>query len=65
LAYLDHFIILNKRQSYRIEKEYETYFGNTRPHQRIEQRIPRQIEPHESSPSNGILASRPVLNGPG
>jgi transposase InsO family protein len=60
---LDHFIILNERHLYRIVKEYETYFNNTRPHQGIEQRIPCQQGRTESPPVNGKLVSRPVLNG--
>jgi transposase InsO family protein len=58
---LDHFIILNERHLHRIVKEYGTYFNNSRPHQGIDQRIPCQAGLPESPPTNGILASRPVL----
>jgi transposase InsO family protein len=63
---LDHFIILNERHLHQIVKEYETYFNTARPHQGIDQRIPRQTErpePLESAPDNGKLSSQPVLNG--
>jgi transposase InsO family protein len=56
---LDSFIIFNYGQLYSIVKEYITYYNNLRPHQGIDQDIPRGYSPQVS----GTVVSSPVLSG--
>ena len=56
---LDHFIIISQNQLYTILKEYIEYYNTKRPHQGIDQRIPKghNIE------NTGRIKSRPILFG--
>ena len=57
---LDYFIIFNQKQLYNILKEYiENYYNCKRPHQGIEQRIPRGYKVKNT----GKVKSRPILFG--
>ena len=59
---LDHIIILSENHLRSVLSEYVAYFNSQRPHQGIQQRIPRA---KGSQPSNGAgnLVAFPVLNG--
>jgi transposase InsO family protein len=61
---LDHFLILQEKQLYRLLKTYVMYYNQARPHQGIRQRIPHP--PALSAPPphqpNQVI-SLPVLGG--
>ena len=56
---LDHFIIISKNQLYTILKEYIEYYNTKRPHQGIEQRIPKG----HTCRNSGRIKSKPILFG--
>jgi transposase InsO family protein len=56
---LDSFIIFNYSQLYSIVKEYIGYYNVMRPHQGIDQSVPRGYSPQTS----GTIVSKPVLSG--
>ncbi len=57
---LDHFIICNQKQLYNILKEYiENYYNCKRPHQGIDQQIPKGYEVRKE----GKIKSRSILFG--
>jgi len=56
---LDHFIIFGQNQLYSILKEYVEYYNTKRPHQGIEQRVPKGYTIRNC----GKIKSRPVLFG--
>ncbi|MBC8185883.1 transposase [candidate division KSB1 bacterium] len=56
---LDNFIIFSQQQLYKILNEYIVYYNSKRPHQGIEQRIPKG---HKIC-DKGKVKSRPVLFG--
>jgi hypothetical protein len=56
---LDHFIIVSQNQLFKILKEYIDYYNSKRPHQGIEQRIPKGYTYRNS----GRVKSRPILFG--
>ena len=56
---LDHFIIISQNQLYKILKEYIEYYNIKRPHQGIEQRIPKG----NSCRNSGRIISEPILFG--
>ena len=60
---LDHLLILGERQVYEVIKEYVQFFNEARPHQGIEQRIPRETESEGQRPSQGKIICFPVLGG--
>ena len=59
----DHFVILNERYVRRLVKEFGAHFNNARPHQSIEQRVPRRTARSEAPPVTATLSSRSVRNG--
>jgi hypothetical protein len=56
---LDWFIIVSYRQLYSIIKKYISYYNSKRPHQGIEQNIPKGYEPQKE----GMVVSEPVCFG--
>ena len=56
---LDHFIIFSQYQLYHLLKTYITYYNRRRPHQGIEQRIPKGFRIR----TFGRIKSRPTLFG--
>ena len=56
---LDHFIIISQNQLYSVLKEYIEYYNIKRPHQGIEQRIPKG----STFRNSGRVKSRPILFG--
>ncbi len=56
---LDHFVLFSQKQLYKILREYVEYYNTKRPHQGIDQRIPKghNIE------NTGRIKSRPILFG--
>ena len=59
---LNHIIALNDRHLQRVTREYVDYFNAARPHQGIQQKIPDE-PPDRERPTEGDIASYPVLNG--
>jgi transposase InsO family protein len=63
---LDHMLILNRRQLYRIVQEYIDYYNHSRPHQGIGQQIPEYLaenNPWPTSQPGRKITSTPVLSG--
>jgi len=56
---LDHFIIFSRIQLYNILREYVEYYNTKRPHQGIEQRVPKGFTVR----IYGRIKSRPTLFG--
>ena len=56
---LDHFIIFGQNQLYTILKDYVEYYNTKRPHQGIDQRVPKGY----TNTNNGKIRSGPVLFG--
>jgi putative transposase len=58
---LDHLIVLNERQLWRILREYFAYYNEVRPHQSLERNapVPREVEP----PARGKIISLPQVGG--
>ena len=56
---LDYFIILTQKQLKWILKKYIEYYNQHRPHQGIEQRIPKGF----GTSNKGKIIPKPVLNG--
>ncbi|WP_307813397.1 integrase core domain-containing protein [Ktedonobacter sp. SOSP1-52] len=61
---LDHFLIFQEKQLYRLLKAYVVYFNQARPHQGLGQRIPDPSIPSTPlpNPPNQVSAI-PVLSG--
>jgi transposase len=57
---LDHILIFGERHLYRVMREYEDYFNWARPHQGIDQRLPRS-DPGRAT--TGPIRSRNILGG--
>jgi putative transposase len=58
---LDHILILSGEHLSRVVREYVAYHNGARPHQGIEQAIPRDAS--EVANDNGTIVARPVLGG--
>ena len=56
---LDYFIIFSQNQLYTILKEYVEYYNIKRPHQGIEQRVPKG----HTIRNFGRIKSKPILFG--
>jgi transposase InsO family protein len=56
---LDFYILINEKQVQKILDEYIYYYNSKRPHQGIDQRIPRKYQPH----LNGKVQKLPILGG--
>ena len=56
---LDHFIIISQNQLYSVLQEYIEYYNIKKPHQGIEQRIPKG----NTFRNSGRVKSRPILFG--
>ena len=56
---LDYFLLFNEKQIRNILKDYISYYNNFRPHQGIDQQVPKGYLPHEK----GIIRSEPILGG--
>ena len=56
---LDNFIIINQTQVKNILKEYINYYNTMRPHQGIDQQVPKKY----LSKKNGIIVKMPILSG--
>ena len=56
---LDHFIIITQNQLYSVLKEYIEYYNYKRPHQGIEQKVPKGY----TYKNSGTIKSRPILFG--
>jgi transposase InsO family protein len=56
---LDYFIILNRKQVKDILSEYICYYNTMRPHQGIDQDIPKKYEPK----TEGNITKMPILSG--
>jgi transposase InsO family protein len=61
---LDHFLVFQEKQCYRLLTEYARYFNQARPHQGLGQRIPNPLVSSASlaNPSNQVIAV-PLLGG--
>src|SRR5947208_9334112 len=61
---LDHFLIFQEKQLYRLLKAYIVYFNQARPHQGIQQQIPEPLMPCVPPPDqqNRVICA-PVLGG--
>jgi len=61
---LNHFLIFQEKQLYRLLKAYVVYFNHARPHQGLGQRIPDPLVPSTPlpNPPNQVIAV-PVLGG--
>jgi len=55
----DNFILLNKEQIWNIVSLYIKYYNSKRPHQGIEQNIPKGYKPQ----TTGRIISHPILSG--
>jgi transposase InsO family protein len=60
--YLDHTLILHRKQLQRLAKEYTTYFNHERPHQGIGQHIPNFYGKPDAK-RTGMITSKPILGG--
>jgi putative transposase len=60
---LDHVIILNERQLWRVLHEYIAYFNGARPHQGIEQQRPDSVVARGAAQGTGHIMEVPVLGG--
>ncbi|EFH80800.1 Integrase catalytic region [Ktedonobacter racemifer DSM 44963] len=61
---LDHFLIFQEKQLYRLLKAYVVYFNQARPHQGLGQRIPDPSIPSTPLPnSSNQVSAIPVLGG--
>lgn len=60
---LDHVLILNQGHLKRALSEYVHYYNQSRPHQGIRQRRPKQFDDSQTVPSMGRIVSKPVLGG--
>ncbi len=61
---LDHLLIVNQRQLYRVLKEYVKYFNGARPHQGIGHHVPVPPgEPDEQPIMGHRIFAFPVLGG--
>ncbi len=56
---LDYFLLFNERQIRNILKDYVSYYNNLRPHQGIDQQIPKGYLAQEK----GVIKSKPILGG--
>ena len=56
---LDYFLLFNERQIRNILKNYISYYNNFRPHQGIDQQVPKGY----SAQANGIIRSESILGG--
>lgn len=56
---LDYFLMLNRKQLKSILTEYINYYNTMRPHQGINQNIPKNYVPHK----NGKIIKSPILSG--
>ena len=60
---LDHVLILSEKHLRRIGASYVDYFNGGRPHQGIEQRVPRLVEREAAGEGGGRVIAFPVLGG--
>lgn len=60
---LDHMIILNERELYRVVKGYTAFYNDCRPYQGIDQRVPCSAALPRIRQKNGESISIPVLGG--
>ena len=61
---LDHVVILSERQLRRVLREYvEAYFNVARPHQGLNQNVPRAKSNHSGAPDEGKVVAIPILGG--
>ena len=56
---LDYFLLLNRKQIKGILKEYISYYNNKRPHQGIDQKVPKNYKPQKE----GNIFKLPILSG--
>jgi len=56
---LDYFLLLNKKQINGILKDYINYYNTMRPHQGIDQNIPKKYIPQKE----GKIIKMPILSG--
>ncbi|MGD9202139.1 MAG: integrase core domain-containing protein [Chitinispirillia bacterium] len=56
---LDNFIIFNQTQIINILDEYINYYNTLRPHQGIDQQVPKRYSAHQ----NGKIVKMPILSG--
>lgn len=62
---LDHILLLGERHLRRVLREYVTYFNECRPHQGIDQAIPKNASAasNDNIAAVGDVAARPILGG--
>ena len=62
---LDHILLLGERHLRRVLSEYVTYFNECRPHQGIDQAIPRNSSSASTDNvlAGGYVVARPILGG--
>jgi putative transposase len=60
---LNHFLIFQEKQLYRLLKAYVVYFNQARPHQGLRQRIPDPSSPSAPFPNPSQVIAVPVLGG--
>ena len=56
---LDHYIILNRKQLKTVLEDHIYYYNSLRPHQGLDQQIPKGYPPVE----NGEIVKTPILSG--
>lgn len=59
---LDHLLILDEHQLFRMMKAYIEYYNQYRPHQGLNQRIPASVTSAQSTGS-GPITAQPILGG--
>jgi transposase InsO family protein len=61
---LDHIVILGEDHARRILREYAfDYFNKARPHQGIDQKIPKHVDAGIEANAEGAVIARPILGG--
>ena len=60
---LDHVLILGEDHLRRVLGEYVDYFGGSRPHQGLAQRIPCDADDEQAANTDGAIVVRPILGG--
>ena len=60
---LDHVLIWNVNHLQNIISEFADYYSDSRPHQGIGQTVPNYQNATRQRSANGVIVSRPILNG--
>lgn len=60
---MDHILIHGENHLRRVVTEYTAYFNQERPHQGIDQRVPKHYDLPKSKPTRGQISSKAILGG--